>query len=248
MQVNHRDFFTARIVAEGEVGGIDRLHKLQPDSTRLGTIQRRHPTARKIIMTLPSLRSGAFLLHRGQRQLAALIPPAFITARGAADQKKAGGAKKGSGGANADTGGAKIKHPKVKKKTKGRGDSKESSESEDKILKTLIACLDAPTQKEPPQPPDEMARRFQVGRNYGIGMLLDHNKENHDIMCKIHLKNHAIKMLPKNTRLREEALKIRQEMPPEWRHLPVWEPPIPGIDPRKMTQTIDEEEFSPIKY
>lgn len=123
----------------------------------------------------------------------------------------------------------KQKQVKVKKKDKKSGKDTESQRS--KELSLIMAALDAPERKEPPISEEEKARRYQIGRNYTIGRFRQHNENEHDITCKIHMKQHAIKMLPRDSKLREEALKISEEMPPAWRPIPVWTPPIPGYDP-----------------
>ena len=50
------------------------------------------------------------------------------------------------------------------------------------------------------------------------------------------LKNHAIKMLPKNSLIPKAAMKIDDEGPPKWRHIPVWTPPIAGFDPDEFAE------------
>jgi Mitochondrial ribosomal protein L28 len=124
--------------------------------------------------------------------------------------------------------GPKQKQVKVKKKEKKSGDT-ESQRS--KELSVIMAALDAPVRKEPPISEEEKARRFVIGRNYTIGRFRFHNETEHDLTCKIRMKQHAIKMLPRGSTLKEEALKISEEMPPAWRPIPVWTPPIPGFDP-----------------
>merc|ERR1712146_615107 len=95
----------------------------------------------------------------------------------------------------------------------------------------VVSCLDAKVVDEPPVPTkEEMERRHKVGRNYVIGMFERHNELHHDLNCKIRLKNHAIKMLPKKSKLREAALEIDDEGPPRWRPMPVWTPPIPDFN------------------
>lgn len=123
--------------------------------------------------------------------------------------------------------GAKSKQPVVKKKK-----AKEVVESErTKELNVIFAALDASERKEPPVSEAERARRATIGRNYTIGRFRFHNEIHHDLTNKLHLKKHAMKMLPRHGALREEALKDNDEMPPSWRPIPVWTPPIPGFDP-----------------
>jgi hypothetical protein len=121
--------------------------------------------------------------------------------------------------------------------------SEAGDEAKSKQLKIVVSALDAPEDKEPPISAEEKERRYQIGRNYVIGRFQQNNRLDHDLTCKINMKQHAIRMLPKNTRLREEALKICDEMqPPFRRHMPMWTPPIPGFDPKKYANIDDEED------
>lgn len=91
--------------------------------------------------------------------------------------------------------------------------------------------------KPPPASPEEMARRAEIGRNYVIGKFKRHNKLQHDLACKIKMKNHAIRMLPRDTMWKEEALKVDvtgEGMVPKWRRIPVDTPPIPDFDISKF--------------
>lgn len=126
---------------------------------------------------------------------------------------------------------------KVKKKKKG----KEKTAGHDRALDLILRCLDAPISKESPEPDEEeKARRFEIGRNYVIGMFERHNEMNHDLACKMKMKTFAIKMLPRNSKLKEEALKIDMSGPPLWRHIMADTPPIPGFDPSKFAQRNDD--------
>ena len=84
-----------------------------------------------------------------------------------------------------------------------------------------------------------MARRFEIGRQYVIGKFKRHNELNHDLTCKIKMKMFAVKMLPRGTRWKEEALKITDEGPPLYRHIPLDTPPIPGY---KVSDWVRKEE------
>lgn len=126
---------------------------------------------------------------------------------------------------------------KVKKKKKG----KEKTGGHDRVLDTILRALDAPFSKESPEPDEEeKARRFEIGRNYVIGMFELHNELNHDLACKMKMKRFAIKMLPRNSKLKEEALKIDKSGPPLWRPIMADTPPIPGFDPSKFIHRDDE--------
>uniref|UniRef100_A0A7S2WNR0 Uncharacterized protein n=1 Tax=Eucampia antarctica TaxID=49252 RepID=A0A7S2WNR0_9STRA len=129
---------------------------------------------------------------------------------------------------------AKQKIVKVKKKNKG---AVVEEGGRDRMTELLIRAFDAPSQSAPPASEEEMARRHEIGRNYVIGCFSRHNETNHDLNCKIRMKNHAINMLPRNSWIKEEALKISDEddaLPPMWRSIPVDTPPIPGFDPAKL--------------
>jgi hypothetical protein len=108
-------------------------------------------------------------------------------------------------------------------------------------LQLILAALDAPTQQEPAISQEERDRRSQIGRNYVIGKFRQHNELHHDLACKLQMKQHAINMLPKHSKLREEALKIDESGPPSWRKHAVWTPPIPGFDPNQLDMTRDEK-------
>ena len=123
--------------------------------------------------------------------------------------------------------GPKQRIVKVKKKVKKS--TGESGRARD--LELLLAFLDAPKVKAPPADKEETIRRELVLKNYNVGKFKQHNEENHDIACKLRMKNHAIKMLPKQTGLKEKALEIDDEFPPRWRTIPAWTPPIAGFNP-----------------
>jgi hypothetical protein len=133
--------------------------------------------------------------------------------------------------------GADAKKQQQQASAAGGGDEQKS-----KQLKIMMSALDAPEDKEPPISAEEKARRYQIGRNYVIGRFQQNNRLDHDMTCKIYMKKHAIRMLPKNSRLREEALKISDEDPPTNRNIPLWTPPIPGFDAAKYTYIEDEED------
>jgi hypothetical protein len=129
-----------------------------------------------------------------------------------------------------ETGPAKQRQSKVSS-AKKPASSNSSSGGRPNDLQLILAALDAPMKQEDPLSPEEKERRHQIGRNYVIGKFRQHNEIHHDLACKLQLKKHAINMLPKNTKLREEALKIDDSGPPSWRKHAVWTPPIPGFDP-----------------
>lgn len=130
--------------------------------------------------------------------------------------------------------GPKQRISKVKKKVK-KTNSGESGRSRD--LELLLAFLDAPKIKPPPADEEETIQRELVRKNYNVGKFKEHNEENHDIACKLRMKNHAINMLPKQTVLKEKALDIDDEYPPRWRTIPAWTPPIPGFNPTDYVTT-----------
>lgn len=127
-----------------------------------------------------------------------------------------------------DDDGPKTKQAKVKKKEKPR---KSDDTARSKELNIMLAALDAPVKKEPPISEEEKARRHEIGRNYNIGRFRFHNEIHQDLAQKINLKKHAIKMLPRNSKVKEEALKESDEAPMPWRRIPHWTPPIPGFNP-----------------
>lgn len=141
----------------------------------------------------------------------------------------------------ADDGGAQpMKKQSPAQKKKQQAAAAQDQGGGDSFLNTrynmVKGALDAPVTKPPPASAEEMERRYQVGRNYVIGNFERHNEMEHDLACKIKLKNHAIKMLPKGTHLRQAALEVDDVGPPAWRHIPVWTPPIPGFDPDEFLE------------
>lgn len=127
---------------------------------------------------------------------------------------------------------ARKKPTKMKQKSKPAPGKKDDG---DKNLNLMLAALNAPERKEPPISEEERQRRHEIGRNYVIGRFRQHNDIDHDLTCKLYLKRHAIKMLPKGSKIQEEALKIDDSTVPLWVNIPVWTPPIPGFDPKKFT-------------
>lgn len=124
-------------------------------------------------------------------------------------------------------------------KKKSRKD-KDPSQRE-KNFNLIVKCLDAPYRKEPPISEEEKARRHQVGRNYVIGCFQRNNRIQHDLTCKVRMKQHAVEMLPRNSFIREQALKESDRYPPEDRNMPKWTPPIPGFNPDKYIEQLDPE-------
>jgi hypothetical protein len=124
---------------------------------------------------------------------------------------------------------------KVKKRAKVV--KEDSARSKD--LDLVLASLDAPSREEPPISDEEKARRHEIGRNYGIGRFRRHNEIEHDLTCKMQMKKHAIKMLPRNSKLKEEALKLDADDPPLWRNLAVWTAPIKDFDPSQYIESED---------
>lgn len=145
---------------------------------------------------------------------------------------------------------------KAKKEKRGPSAAKGRSEEEAKnrIEKLIIKALDAPPGKAPPASAEEMERRYHVGRNYVIGRFKQHNEWNHDLACKIRMKKHAMRMLPREGELgdveengesvygkwKREAVKLNDFWgPPDHRLIPMHTPPIEGFDP---TIYMDQEE------
>ncbi len=128
-----------------------------------------------------------------------------------------------------------------KKKKKGTGGAEQDSMAS-KNMKIVMAALDAPMKAERAVSEEEKERRYQIGRNHVIGRFRQHNEIDHDLTCKIHLKQHAIRMLPRHSPLRDAALSINTTMPPPWRQLPVWTPPIPGFDPSQFVERVEEDD------
>jgi len=115
----------------------------------------------------------------------------------------------------------------------------DKAEGGDKLTNLLIKAIDAKPTPRPKFSPEEYAKHYEIGRNYVIGSFKVHNETNHDLACKIRLKNHAIKMIPRSTDeelayLRENALLIEVDdnsLPPVHRSIPLDTPPVEGYDP-----------------
>jgi hypothetical protein len=121
-----------------------------------------------------------------------------------------------------------TKKPASKKKKNAYGG--QSQGNRDKPLEIILRSLDAPKKKEPPISEEERQRRHEIGRNYVIGRFEAHNELNHDLACKLAMKRHAIHMLPRNSKLREEALKQNYKrsevLPPMDRPVPTEDGPV----------------------
>jgi hypothetical protein len=129
-----------------------------------------------------------------------------------------------------------------------RSFSEEAPESSkgDRITNILTKAVDTRPRPRPDFSLEEAAKNYQIGRDYNIGRFKVHNDIHHDLACKIRLKEHAIRMMPRNTDelgyLRMEALKIDsspESMPPLYRSIPFDTPPIEGYD---ASQFLDEDE------
>jgi len=117
----------------------------------------------------------------------------------------------------------------------------------DRLTNILIQVIDSKPRPAPKLSKEEVERRHNIGRNYVIGNFKKHNEINHDLACKIKMKNHAIAMLPKKSDkkygyLRDSALSVSIDdefMPPFERPIAVDTPPIKDFDPSVF---INEEE------
>lgn len=155
----------------------------------------------------------------------------------------------------------KTSQKKVKKEKRGPSESKLRAKeaTANKLTQLMIKAYDAPYRSPPPAPPEEMERRYHVGRNFNIEMFKRHNEWNHDLAVKIRMKKHAVRMLPKEGELgdamvvedgkkslygrwKEEAMKINDNWgPPDHRPVPMYTPPIPGFDPSVYMEQQEED-------
>jgi len=127
-----------------------------------------------------------------------------------------------------------------KKKNKGADSKLDEGSKKDPEIQMLIRCIDTPQPPKPKLTDEQKERHYNAGKNYVIGKFNEHNALNHDLACKIKLKQHAIKLLPKDegTTWKEDALKIevtRESFPPLWRNIPTEFPPIPGFNPEEFS-------------
>ena len=118
----------------------------------------------------------------------------------------------------------------------------EEKSKSDRMTKVLIDVIDAKPRKAAKPSKEEAERRHRIGRNYVIGNFKRHNAINHDLACKIKLKNHAIRLLPKKDDpkfgyLKKAAMEIdmgEDATPPYSRPIPLDTPPIPDFDPSRF--------------
>lgn len=106
----------------------------------------------------------------------------------------------------------KLPSQKVKKKQKK---VVVDDAAEGKRFKYMMDIVNAPKIKEGPISEEEKKRRFEIGRTYTIESFRRHNVLHHDLTCKIKLKNHAIKVLPRGSKIKEHALSPNNEMFPD---------------------------------
>lgn len=126
---------------------------------------------------------------------------------------------------------------KVKKKAK-KSAAKGEPGGRSRELDIMLSALDAPTSKPPPPAnEEEEQRREKILKDYTIGKFQEHNAQKHELACKLRLKRHAMKMLPRNSYLKEKALEVDDVGPPKWRRIPTYTPPIPGFNPNDYTTT-----------
>jgi len=128
----------------------------------------------------------------------------------------------------------------VKKKEKKSSKKKGGDSERSRLVELLIQARDAKPVGPPPADEEEMARRFQVGREYNVGMMRRHNHINHDLNCKIRMKQHAVKMLPKESMWKKEALKLNDSGPPLSREC--FLPDYPPIEDFNIDDWFNDEE------
>ena len=142
----------------------------------------------------------------------------------------------------ADADGPKKKQTKVKKKNKKAAAAAGVDTAGQKNLRLVLDSLDAQYRQEEAISNEEKEHRAMVAKNYTIGRFRQHNEVDHDITCKLYLKQHAIKMMKGiDPMLIEEAMKVNNDQPPAWRDMPVWTPPIAGFDPDKYLKEEEED-------
>lgn len=118
-----------------------------------------------------------------------------------------------------------------------RSFSDSGEEKGDRLTNILIRAINSRPRPRPKFTPEEYAKHYEYGRNYVIGRFQVHNEINHDLACKIRLKEHAIRMMPRRDDklgyLREKALEVDDDedsMPPMYRPIPLDTPPVEGYD------------------
>ena len=127
-----------------------------------------------------------------------------------------------------------------------RGQDEEGAKG-DRLTNILIRAIDAKPRTPPKPSKEEAEKRQKIARAYTIGSFKQHNEMQHDLACKLRMKNHAIDMLPKYDDeklgyLKEAAMTVSIEkefMPPYHRPIAVDTPPIPDFDPSKFMSEKD---------
>ena len=144
----------------------------------------------------------------------------------------------------------RINRPSVSTQVTAAGSTRcfsDEGEKGDRISNLLIKAIDSQPRPRPKFSPEEQAKHYEIGRNYVIGNHQVHNELNHDLACKIRLKNHAITMMPRNTDeklgyLKKHAMTVdmdEESMVPMYRTIPLDTPPIKDFNSRDY---LEEEE------
>ena len=121
---------------------------------------------------------------------------------------------------------------KKKKKKKSELGEMQSMSEQQKKLDLLLRAVDAPVTRPPEPATEEEAQKIKaIESAYCAGRFREHNEHWHNLNCKILMKKHAVNMLPRHSKVKEEALIIDDEPPPKGRRYITWTPPIKDFDP-----------------
>lgn len=108
----------------------------------------------------------------------------------------------------------------------------------DRLHNILVQAVNSRPRPRPKLSSEEAAKNAEIGRKYVIGKFHAHNVIHHDLACKMRLKEHAIRMMPRISDgmgyLKEKALQIdvsEESMPPLYRSVPLDTPEIEDFDP-----------------
>jgi len=122
---------------------------------------------------------------------------------------------------------------RITQQTRSFSEAPAENEKGDRLTNILMRAIDTYPRPRPQFSPEEAAKNNSIGKQYVIGKFQVHNAIHHDLACKIRLKEHAIRMMPRGY-LREQALEVDgsdESMPPLFRSIPLDTPPIEGFDP-----------------
>jgi len=124
---------------------------------------------------------------------------------------------------------------KGKETTKAYIPEGQSTQADDHTKK-YIQMIDSKPRPRAPYTEEELEDHARIARAYNAEMRLQHDNNKHEMSVKIWMKNEAVKSI--GGHWGEEAKKVDiHNLPPLWRKLTTYTPPIEGFDVRKYDST-----------